>query len=120
MKFAWVTLNVSDMKKSLDFYEGVVGLKTNRRMGPEKGREIVFLGFDDSSTQVELICSQNVKPEHGQDLSLGFEVKSLAEKTEFLEKAGYKVDGPYQPAPHIKFSYVKDPDGVKIQFFENF
>lgn len=25
----------------------------------------------------------------------------------------------YQPNPHVKFFYVKDPNGVAIQFVEN-
>jgi lactoylglutathione lyase len=32
-----------------------------------------------------------------------------------LEIAG----GPYQPNPHIRFFYVKDPNGVSVQFVEN-
>ncbi|HBE76529.1 MAG TPA: glyoxalase, partial [Firmicutes bacterium] len=28
-------------------------------------------------------------------------------------------DGPFQPNPHIKFFFVKDPDGFSVQFVEN-
>lgn len=119
MKFCWCTIAVKDMEKSVKFYHEVVGLPVSRRFAPGPGLEICFLG--EGETKVELIRGPNytaaVNPE---GISLGFEVKSVDEMLEFVKEKEMEVTGgPYQPNPHIKFFYVKDPDGVSVQFVEN-
>jgi lactoylglutathione lyase len=119
MKFCWTTLNVNNMEESLKFYEEIVGLAMNRRFNAGNGMEIAFLG--DGETKVELIRNETCKEiSIGQDISLGFEVKSVAEMIDFVISKGIDVhSGPFQPNPHLKFFYVKDPNGLKIQFVEN-
>jgi len=120
MRFGWITVNVKDMQSSLSFYEGVVGLKVKRKMSPMPGTEIAFLGFGDNETEVELIKNdKNDTPEYGKDISIGFEVESLDQLTELLNTKGIAMKGPFQPGPAIKFIYVDDPNGVKVQFFES-
>ena len=73
MRFGWVTINVRDMQSSLSFYEGVVGLNVKRSLKPMPGTEIVFLGFGDRETEVELIQNENNSaPKYGKDISIGF------------------------------------------------
>lgn len=119
MKFCWCTISVKDMEKSLEFYRDIVGLPVIRRFSPAPGMEICFLG--EGETKVELACGPNYKAAAGAEgVSLGFEVKSVDEMIEFIKDKELEVaGGPYQPAPHIKFFYVKDPDGVSVQFVEN-
>ena len=119
MKFCWATINVKDMKESLSFYTGVVGLKVNRQLNPMPGTDIAFLGSGD--TEVELIRNErNNNPHYGKDISLGFEVASIESQTAILKENGISaIDGPYQPNPTIKFIYVEDPNGVRIQFVEH-
>lgn len=119
MKFCWTTLYVKDMEASLRFYKEVVGLKENRRMASAPGMEIVFLGEGD--TQVELICNEQKRDiSVGQDISLGFVTDSIDRIMELVMEKGYEVhSGPFQPNPHVKFFYVQDPTGWKIQFAEN-
>lgn len=119
MKFCWVTLNVKNMADSLRFYEEIVGLKVARRKNPMPGTEIVFLG--EGETQVELIRNErNNTPEYGKDISLGFVTASVDREVERLKAAGITaIQGPFQPDPSVKFIYITDPNGVKIQFVEN-
>jgi lactoylglutathione lyase len=119
MKFCWTTLYVKDMEESLRFYKEVVGLKENRRYSAGPGVEITFLGEGD--TEVELICSEQKKDiDVGHDISLGFAVTSVEQMMELVNEKGYKIhSGTFQPNPHIKFFYVQDPTGWKIQFIEN-
>jgi lactoylglutathione lyase len=109
---------VKNMEESLKFYQEVVGLTIDRRLqsGPEM--DICFLG--DGETKVELICDAKATVSNEvKDFCLGFEVGSVDKMIEFIKEKGLEVDsGPYQPNPHIKFFYVKDPNNVKIQFVE--
>ncbi|MBN2616983.1 MAG: VOC family protein [Spirochaetales bacterium] len=119
MNFLWVTINVKDMEESLNFYQEILGLKLNRKLNPLPGTEIAFLG--NGGTEVELIRNvQNGKPQYGNDISMGFSVKSLDEEIKRLKKTGVKdIQGPFQPNPTIKFIYITDPNGVKIQLVES-
>lgn len=119
MKFCWSTITVENMQESLNFYQEIVGLTVDRRLEAGPGVEIAFLG--DGETKVELVCNEaNKKVTIGQDISLGFEVKSVDEKIAFVKEKGIGIhSGPFQPNPHIKFFYVLDPNGLKIQFVEN-
>lgn len=110
---------VEDLEKSLKFYKEIVGLNVNKRSSAGPGVEIAFLG--DGETKIELICNEGLKEINmGHDISLGFEVKSVDEMMTFVKEKGIDIQsGAFQPNPHIKFFYVLDPSGLKIQFVEN-
>jgi lactoylglutathione lyase len=119
MKFCWTTIIVKNLEESLKFYQEIVGLKVSRKFNGGPDVEIAFLG--EGGTDVELMCNKaNKEFNVGKDISLGFEVDSLDEMITFVKGKGIDVhSGPFQPNPHIKFFYVMDPNGVKIQFVEN-
>lgn len=119
MKFCWSTIKVKNMEESLKFYEEIVGLKLNDRFNSVPGKEIVFLG--EGETKIELICDESIKDiNYSEFISLGFEVNSLDKMINLLKEKGMKIhSGPVMPNPHIKFIYVLDPNGLKIQFIEN-
>lgn len=107
------------MEESLKFYQEVVGLAVNRRFKSKSGDEIAFLG--EGETKVELISNETSKKVNiGQDISWGFEVSSVDEMLALVKENGIAIhSGPYQPNPSVKFFYVVDPNGLKIQFVEN-
>ncbi len=119
MKFCWCTITVRDLERSVKFYTDIVGLPVERRFQAGPSTEICFLGSGE--TKVELICDRTLKePGTADSVSLGFEVKSLDEKLKFIKEKDLRVHaGPFQPNPRIRFLYVKDPDGVRVQFVEN-
>ena len=119
MEFCWVTINVKDMEKSLDFYQEIIGLNMNRRMKPNPDMEIIFLGSGE--TQIELIYNKKVDDiTEVKDISLGFVVDSIERMMDILKKKNIPIhSGPFQPNPSIKFLYILDPNGVKIQLVEN-
>lgn len=119
MKYCWTTILVKDMEASLKFYKEVLGLKENRRFQAGPGVSIVFLG--DGETEIELMTpAQPREINLGTDISLGFEVESVEEKMASLLELGVAIhSGPFSPNPHVKFFYVQDPNGLKIQFVQN-
>jgi lactoylglutathione lyase len=118
MAFLWTTITVKDMEESLKFYQEIVGLPLNRRFPAGPGMEIAFLGED--ATKVELIFNPGTKEVNiGTDISLGFAVGSVDEKIAFLEERGIKLhSGPFSPNPHVKYFFIQDPNGLRIQFVE--
>lgn len=117
MKFLWTTIDVTDLEKSVRFYEQVVGLSVAWRVegGPTA---IAFMGSGE--TKVELICHAGATPTAiGEGISIGFEVDDLDKKMGELKAGGIAIhSGPIEPNPTIRFCYVLDPNGVRIQFVE--
>ncbi|MCL1804006.1 MAG: VOC family protein [Eubacteriaceae bacterium] len=114
MEFRHVTISVKDMQESLSFYKDIVGLEVVREFasGPS---QIVFLAS--GGTQVELIYNaQRDSFSYGSDISLGFASDSLDDTAEALKKAGFEPSEVSSPQPTVKFFFVSDPNGVRIQF----
>ncbi|MGE4214643.1 MAG: VOC family protein [Anaerotignaceae bacterium] len=117
MKFNWVTFKVSDLEKSVAFYTELLNLEIAARFGSEE-RQIVMLGKADE-TKVELIFEPNGKVENpGKGVSIGFEIDDLDGLVRLLKESGKNVIGPRTPNPHIRYFFVKDPDGYSVQLVE--
>lgn len=120
MKYLWTSIHVKDMDESLKFYQEIVGLNFIERFNAGPGMEIAFLG--DGETKIELICSEKLKNMNaGNALSLGFEATSLDEMLNLVKKNGIEIKtGPVQPNANLKYFIIIDPNGVKIQFAQQF
>lgn len=117
--FLWATITVKSIETSLSFYEDLLGLTVERRFMPHPALELCFLK-DEDGIEVELL-------EHKQatdavtapaNLSLGFRVADLEEAMAACKDRGIDiVSGPFEGAG-VKFFFVKDPDGVNVQFVQ--
>ena len=107
------------MEDSLRFYEEIVGLNIHERFQGSPGVEIVFLGSGE--TKVELIHDEKIKDiEFNENICLGFQVESLDNMMDFIKEKGLEIhSGPFEPNPYIKYFFVQDPNGLKIQFVES-
>lgn len=107
------------MEESLKFYKEIVGLKVDKWFNAGPDTEIVFLGSGE--TKIELIYNKNEKEiDAGKDISWGFEVESIDKMMKKVKENGIDIEeGPIQPNPHVKFFFVRDPNGLKVQFVEN-
>lgn len=119
MKFNWCTISVKDIDESVSFYQDIVGLNIDRRFKAGPDVEICFMGSGE--TKIELIRDEGHKaPGNITGVSLGFEVDSVDRMIELIKSRGISIEsGPVQPNPHLKFFFVKDPNGLSIQFAEN-
>lgn len=106
------------MDESLAFYQKIISLPLIRRVKSSEETELAFLGSDE--TKVELIHHQGEEVgECSKHISLGFAVQSLDEKMTFIKEQGLDIyAGPFSPNPSVRFFYILDPNGVKIQFVE--
>ncbi|MDO4535231.1 MAG: VOC family protein [Clostridium perfringens] len=117
MNLLWNTIHVNDLYESIKFYENILGLKVSRKFkaGPN---QIAFLNT--GNTEIELIQSdEDINISHGEHISLGFSINSVDSTIEELKSKGIDIySGPFKPNPHIKFFFIKDPNGVLIQLAE--
>ena len=118
MTIIWITIHVKNMTASKHFYCDILGLSVKNEMAPRPGMNICFL--DGGPIDYELIeDAGHPEIKIGDSVSVGFKVDSLDKKIDDLKKKGITdIVGPVQPAPFIRFIYIKDPDGMSIQISE--
>lgn len=118
MAFLWATIHVRDMEASVKFYQEVVGLTLRRRFSPGNGQDIAFLGVGE--TEVELYHTEGeLLPETVNGISLGFKTQDAVTLMQELKEKHMRVSDMISPNPNLQFFYVKDPDGVSVQFVED-
>lgn len=120
MKFLWTAINVKDLDESIDFYSSLIGLTMQKRFPAGPDMEIAFMGNGtENETLVELIADKkNTAVNFTGDISIGFAVKSVDTMLETIKNKGISVyKGPIE-TPRSRFFYVKDPNGVVVQFFQ--
>ena len=117
MNLKHVTINVKNMQESLEFYNKLIGLPVKNRFSPAPGSEIVFLG--EGGTEIELICNEShTDVSFGGDISVGFQVDSVPETIETLKQNGIVPGDILKPNPNVRFFFVSDPNGLRVQFIE--
>ena len=120
MKFLWTAIYVRDLDESVGFYEDLVGLKALRRFPAGPTTEISMMGNGaDGETLLELLCdSARGDVGYTEHISIGFAVDSIADMLDLVKCRGIPVhSGPIE-TPRSKFFYIKDPNGVMVQFFQ--
>lgn len=119
MKYCWTTLHVEDIEKSIEFYQKIIGLSLNRRFEHPTSGKFAFLG--EGETQIELIQAFFPQVTVGNAITIGFAVGSLERAMKEVKDKGIGIEsGPFQPNDHIRFFYILDPNGIRIQISESF
>ncbi len=121
MKFLWTTIYVKNLEESIAFYANVVGLHVANRFPAGPGVEIAFMGNGMSNeTLVELLAdSSNSTVNYNEFLSLGFAVDSVDAMLETVKSHSIPVHtGPVETPSGERFFFIKDPNGLNVQFFQ--
>lgn len=110
--FLWLTLHVTDLDISIDFYKDLFNLLEVRRFTPKEGVEICFLKAGESF-MLELISDNKIYS--GDNISLGIKPEREGEVYRKAKEWGI-IDGPIMDLSNNMESYfIKDPDGFRIQ-----
>ena len=103
-----VTLVVKDMKKSVDFYASVLGLRI--RYG---GSDASFTSFDAGGTFLNLEAGEPSAKDWGRII---FYVDDVDKLFYYLKNKGFKVDEPRDAYWGERFFHLSDPDGHELSF----
>ncbi len=117
MKMAHVTIFTDCLDESVAFYQSVVGLEIVRDLRDQQDHKVVFLSDGQGSTCVELAYNPEGKYS-GSGLFLGFALDGADAYREKLQAEGYGVSEMVYPNPKARFFFVKDPNGVDVQFVQ--
>lgn len=122
MKFLHTMIRVKDIKKSLKFYEELIGLKVSRTMDLDDCR-LHFL--TDGVSNVEIELTENFETPDGGYSSgeqfghFAFGTKSLDEFSTKLKDFGLEyLYEPFEIKPGLRIAFIQDPDGREIEIIE--
>ena len=116
MKMFHVTIRTKYFEEEIAFYQEVVGLKIVGDMRGV-GKDLVFLADNADETKIEIIRMEDADVSGNENLSVGFQAEDAVKLREELQAKGMEVSPILNPLPQIKFFYVNDPAGVKVQIF---
>lgn len=118
-QFIWNTITTGNLEASKAFYTEVLGLKIEREFTSPAGATFVFMA-DDKGFEIELILPPTGTPEAAapSNLSMGYLVDNLDDMMAVLNEKNVALHGDVVVVPHTRFCFVKDPNGVTVQFVE--
>ena len=126
MKYLHTMVRVTDVKQSLDFYCGKLGMEEVRRVDNDAGRfTLIFLAAPDDKKQALaeraplLELTHNWDPEvYGEGRNFGhlaFEVDNIYETCASLQKAGVTINRPPRDG---RMAFIRSPDNISIEILQ--
>ena len=119
-------IRVGDLKRSIDFYTRVMGMKLIRTSeNPEYQYSLAFVGYSDESEGSVIELTYNWGTDK-YDLGTAFGhiaigVDDVAKMCENVRQAGGRVTRDAAPVKGGKtiIAFVEDPDGYKLELIQN-
>ncbi|MBV8680142.1 MAG: lactoylglutathione lyase [Aquitalea sp.] len=125
MQFLHTMLRVTDLERSLAFYQDVLGMRLLRRQDYPEGRfTLAFVGYGAESDHTVLELTHNWDTDSYElgsafgHIAIGVEDAYLA--CDAVRAKGGKVVREAGPMKHgtTVIAFVEDPDGYKIEFIQ--
>jgi len=118
-------LRVGDLKRSIDFYTSVLGMRVLRQKDYPDGRfTLAFVGYGSEDEEAVLELTHNWDTAK-YDLGSGYghvavEVDDAYKACEEVKQRGGRVTREAGPMKHgtTVIAFVEDPDGYKIEFIQ--
>jgi lactoylglutathione lyase len=119
-------IRVFDLKKSVDFYTRLLGMKVLRQRDVPAGKySLAFVGYGDerSSSVIELTYNWDQKEPYQLGSAFGhlaIGVRDIYGVCEKLKAEGVKIPRPPGPVQHgtTVIAFIEDPDGYKIELIQ--
>jgi lactoylglutathione lyase len=126
-RFQHVSISVSDIKRSLDFYQGLLGLRLLDHAQAEDGLTAHFLDVGNGHTLQLLSFTGAAKASQWlpDDLQtglrhIGFKVRDVDGTTARFKQANvpFTLD-PLDATGGVRIAFFKDPDGTLLEIVQN-
>ncbi len=125
MRILHTMLRVGDLKRSVEFYTEVLGMRLLRQSDYPTGRfTLAFVGYGKESDEAVLELTHNWDT-NSYDLGSGYghiaiEVDDAYKACDAVKERGGKVTREAGPMKHgtTVIAFVEDPDGYKIEFIQ--
>ena len=120
-KFLHTRMRVSDLDKTVNFYQKVFGLEVTRRHESPRGSKLVFLAVPNSDEEIELTYFPGSGPVEVQEdlMHLAFEVEDMNAFADHIKSVGYEFsDGPTVSSSGSTFAFVDAPEGYEVEIIE--
>ena len=125
MRILHTMLRVGDLKRSIDFYTEVLGMRLLRQSDYPNGRfTLAFVGYGDEKDEAALELTHNWDTD-SYDLGDGYghiavEVDDAYKACDAVKARGGKVTREAGPMKHgtTVIAFVRDPDGYMIEFIQ--
>ncbi|MDG1173135.1 MAG: VOC family protein [Opitutales bacterium] len=120
-KFLHTRMRVSDLEKTLKFYQQVFGLEVTRRHESPRGSKLAFLAVPNSDEEIEITYFPGSGPVKVQEdlMHLAFEVESMSAFQKHLDIIDVPLsDGPTKSSSGSVFAFVDAPEGYEIEVIE--
>ena len=119
-------IRVFDLKRSLDFYVGTLGMTLLRQKDYPDGKfTLAFVGFapEEETAVIELTHNWDQKEPYQIGTGFGHVALGVADiyaTCDKLKAAGAKITRPPGPMKHgtTVIAFIEDPDGYKIELIE--
>ena len=126
MRMMHTMLRVTDLEKSLAFYQDVLGMQVLRRKDFPEGRfTLAFVGYGPEADHTVLELTHNWDTDRYElgtaygHIALG--VPDVYQACETVRARGGKVvreAGPMKGGTHV-IAFVEDPDGYRVELVED-
>ena len=121
IKLLHTRMRVSDMDRTISFYQQVLGLEVLERKVSPRGSHLAFLKVPNSEELIELCSFPASGPVTVQEdlVHLAFEVENLDDTIRSLESSGIRItDGPTRTSSGSRFIFIDAPDGYEVELIE--
>ena len=109
------------MDRSVNFYNGILGMEIIKRKISTRGSQLVFWRSPDCECELELCYFPNSGKVHvPEDLvHLAFQVQDLDRCMDALKKAKVPItEGPIATDDGTRFIFTEDPDKYEIELMQ--
>ncbi|MBM3581228.1 MAG: lactoylglutathione lyase [Alphaproteobacteria bacterium] len=119
-------IRVFDLKRSLDFYTRVLGMRVLRQKEYPEGRFTnTFVGYGPEEEMAAIELTYNWDQKEPYQIGTGYGhialgISDIYATCDALKAAGAKITRPPGPMKHgtTVIAFVEDPDGYKIELIE--
>lgn len=109
-----LAIRVSNLQKSIAFYERLTGLQIIERFKADSG-EVAYMANGEGETQIELICMPDDQRLETQGMFLCFATDALDAAHARAKSENMNPSAIRSPDPDTRYFYVYDPDGMSVQ-----